>query len=542
MDQVQALLIIVLAGSFGAESLQRGPRVPGGRGTINIGKKLDCLKELDVKDLGVLWYDLPPYAEWHPGREGINLTVGGLVPEMLNLSLATCCEDITSLHYLETNYSAPGIQSTIISDIVYSDFTIGLPLNLPPQLAYQDNYVPVVQSPGAAYVVQKSYVSPDILKSLHDAQYLLLFVLATASLAGTLMWAAEHHTNNYEFSAPFPGGIFNGFWWAMVTMTTVGFGDKVPRSFFGRLIALLWMICGVIILTMFTATVTTSFTTASLNSDIELPGSSVAVLLGAPEYSYAVKKGANVTVHASTMFEALEVVANGTVDGLLIDQLLLGEMLSNEVLEHVIVDSLQVANIYVNPVQYGFFMSPNGSSGVVENCATLLVQNKERDIYLAVQELTNAVEQRHISKKEATSQSITSVFKEDWEDAVIWSYVTVGIVLSLGLAFHFLYWRPKRKAALLAKRMKYDQLDGDDSPSPSIPLGTVNRSNSGVTITLDGLGESPDKTAKIKELLQKQFREMKQLEFERDTRMQQWEEKRRNLIDRHDSERQDLLK
>ena len=51
-----------------------------------------------------------------------------------------------------------------------------------------------------------------------------------------------------------------------------------------------------------------------------------------------------------------------------------------------------MADIYVNPVSYGFFFSPNGSTGRVEECASLLVRTKERDVYLAVQELTNAVE------------------------------------------------------------------------------------------------------------------------------------------------------
>ena len=51
-------------------------------------------------------------------------------------------------------------------------------------------------------------------------------------------------------------GIGAGFWWSSVTFTTVGYGDTVPVTVAGRLIAVLWMLASVVLVTAFTGFVT----------------------------------------------------------------------------------------------------------------------------------------------------------------------------------------------------------------------------------------------------------------------------------------------
>ena len=60
-------------------------------------------------------------------------------------------------------------------------------------------------------------------------------------------------------------------WWAAVTLTTVGYGDKVPRTLGGRMIGLIWMFAGLFIIAGFTAAVTSALTLTELRARINGP-------------------------------------------------------------------------------------------------------------------------------------------------------------------------------------------------------------------------------------------------------------------------------
>jgi len=55
--------------------------------------------------------------------------------------------------------------------------------------------------------------------------------------------------------------VGSGLWWAVVTMTTCGYGDKVPVTAGGRMIGAMVMISGVVLLSVFTAAVSSSVIT-----------------------------------------------------------------------------------------------------------------------------------------------------------------------------------------------------------------------------------------------------------------------------------------
>ena len=64
---------------------------------------------------------------------------------------------------------------------------------------------------------------------------------------------------------PSVGTIWDGMWWAWVTMATVGYGDIVPHNAAGRLFGSLLILFGVVLLSMLTANLAAFF----IGSDVE---------------------------------------------------------------------------------------------------------------------------------------------------------------------------------------------------------------------------------------------------------------------------------
>lgn len=84
-------------------------------------------------------------------------------------------------------------------------------------------------------------------------------VLATVItlVSADLMFMLEHQ-DNPQYATP-----WDAMWWSMVTMTTTGYGDVVPRSFFGRALGVLTMFSGMGLFSVLTALIASSFVTES---------------------------------------------------------------------------------------------------------------------------------------------------------------------------------------------------------------------------------------------------------------------------------------
>jgi voltage-gated potassium channel Kch len=85
---------------------------------------------------------------------------------------------------------------------------------------------------------------------------LVIAVASTAMtvLAGVLMTVLDRD----EYPS-----IGSGLWWAIQTVTTVGYGDSVPTSFAGRIVAAVVMLFGIGFLTVVTAAITSTFVARS---------------------------------------------------------------------------------------------------------------------------------------------------------------------------------------------------------------------------------------------------------------------------------------
>ena len=149
---------------------------------------------------------------------------------------------------------------------------------------------------------------------------IIIFVLILL-IAAHIIWLVERK-HNPEFPSGYAQGIWESFWWAAVTVTTVGYGDKTPKKIAGKLFGLFWMCAGYFIFAYFTATVTTSFTLAEMQAVIngpqDLPGKQVATVAGTTAVDYLTKQNIE-SIQYDTKEEAYLALVDNKVDAVVYD-------------------------------------------------------------------------------------------------------------------------------------------------------------------------------------------------------------------------------
>src|SRR4051812_49884531 len=91
---------------------------------------------------------------------------------------------------------------------------------------------------------------PSDLTVRRAGQTLAVVTFAIALAAGLAMRVIDHKE--------FPG-FGDGLWWSVQTVTTVGYGDRVPSNVAGQLVAVVVMVSGLGFLSVITATITAEF-------------------------------------------------------------------------------------------------------------------------------------------------------------------------------------------------------------------------------------------------------------------------------------------
>ncbi len=89
-----------------------------------------------------------------------------------------------------------------------------------------------------------------ILVSGDSLPVALSLVFGLVFVFGTITFLLEHGHN------PQFGVLQDGLWWAFVTLTTVGYGDVVPITPGGRMVAVLTMVIGIVVYSLVVANLT----------------------------------------------------------------------------------------------------------------------------------------------------------------------------------------------------------------------------------------------------------------------------------------------
>lgn len=85
--------------------------------------------------------------------------------------------------------------------------------------------------------------------------FYLLVAAGIVIIAGTLiMYNLEKGAENSQMTT-----LLDAMWWCVATVTTVGYGDVVPVTSLGRIVALVYMFFGIILITTTLAVISNTF-------------------------------------------------------------------------------------------------------------------------------------------------------------------------------------------------------------------------------------------------------------------------------------------
>jgi polar amino acid transport system substrate-binding protein len=154
-------------------------------------------------------------------------------------------------------------------------------------------------------------------------------LLGVLVVVGALIWFLERRRQDTQFNPRLLPGIGDGIWWAAVTMTTTGYGDKVPLGWRGRTLALIWMFASIFLVSLFSATLASSFVVGQLKTGVtgpaDLPRARVAVVAGTAGEEWSSLQGLSMRNYPFVI-QASKALQRGDVQALVHERAILGYM------------------------------------------------------------------------------------------------------------------------------------------------------------------------------------------------------------------------
>ena len=120
--------------------------------------------------------------------------------------------------------------------------------------------IAVASGEGKLFSVSRILLSRDFLQAV-------LILIGITLAIGFVVWLFERRKTNH-----FQGGVKglgSGFWWSAVAMTQAGAAQDAPATLPGRFVAICWMIVSIIVITVFTASITSKLTKQELKGAIQ---------------------------------------------------------------------------------------------------------------------------------------------------------------------------------------------------------------------------------------------------------------------------------
>lgn len=165
--------------------------------------------------------------------------------------LKKCCGKCVQFQIVHNLRNVTQVTRTHLegSDIVYP-----LLASTATSTLYGFYFLPYEDPSVALYVTKMK--DEDFLKPIFALYPLIVTSLLLAVISGFIGWIIDTWYNKEEFPRGFLIGWFEGFWWAFISMTTVGYGDKCPKSVPAKLFSVVWILIGIIACGMITGEIT----------------------------------------------------------------------------------------------------------------------------------------------------------------------------------------------------------------------------------------------------------------------------------------------
>ncbi|WP_099826267.1 ion channel [Oceaniglobus indicus] len=219
---------------------------------------------------------------------------------------------------LDLDWTTVPLEPGTATDALLADrIDVALPINATPERAQAVDLTQPIYTATMGIATTRDPLLSNLLFAFLSLEFLAVVLWLSALLfaVGALVWLFERKKNHEQFGGGRTlDGLGDGFWWAGVTLTTIGYGDKAPITLPGRAVAMLWMLVGLAVSSALTASIVTL---TDANRGAHLPedfvGRSVAVVEDSTAELYLADKRAELHPYV-TIEEALQALDAGIVE------------------------------------------------------------------------------------------------------------------------------------------------------------------------------------------------------------------------------------
>ena len=213
--------------------------------------------------------DNPPYYYKHNSTHH-----KGIIIDMFNKGLITICNQILKMKELPKHLSThrevidlitTRNQQEIYNKLNYSSsadgiIAVGATTYKEPMSTYPNFHKKAILPTKAALIVSSGelLLLVKFVRTFSKCLIVVFFAIMCAIILSAIVWFIERLSGNPDFQETFGAGLWTSFWFAFVTMSTVGYGDKVPKHPLSRIVSIAWIVYGVMLIALITSVVWTS--------------------------------------------------------------------------------------------------------------------------------------------------------------------------------------------------------------------------------------------------------------------------------------------